>query len=296
MKLGAISADPRARTWPDFIVKSWPLLVGLAALIIPTLIRLAQEVWTTDEGMHGIIVLATGIWLVGREAPALLQLRKQSRPAAFWAAAIPAACIYAFGRAYGFLALEVGALLTLLVAIAYLYLGAKAVRHLWFPILYLCFIVPPPGWVLDWITAPLKTYISVSATSLLQGIGYPIVREGVMLYIDQYQLLVEDACAGLNSIVSLTAIGLFYVYLLHRASWRYSLFLLCWIVPMAVLANFLRVIALVLVTYHFGDQMAQGFLHSTAGILMFITALAGIFVVDGLAGPLRRRLEKGGVR
>jgi len=162
-------------------------------------------------------------------------------------------------------------------------------RHLWFPIFYLAFLVPPPGWVIDWVTAPLKTFISHAAVNVLQPLGYPIVREGVMLYVAQYQLLVKDACAGLNSIVSLTAIGLFYIYLLHRASWRYSLFLLCWILPVAVLANFIRVILLVLITYHLGDAMAQGFLHSTAGLLMFVTALAGIFAIDGVARSIRRR-------
>jgi exosortase B len=296
MKVDAITADRRLLPTSSFVKERWPLLLGFAALIIPTLVRLARDVWTTDEGMHGIIVLTTGIWLVMREKPAVLQLATKASPALFWAIAIPGAGVYAFGRAFGFLSIEVAALLGLMIAVGYFYLGAKAIRHLWFPILYLCFLVPPPGWVIDAITAPLKTYISVGATELLQMFGYPIVSEGVMLYIDQYQLLVEDACAGLNSIVSLTAIGLFYIYLLHRASWRYSLFLLCWIVPMAVLANFVRVLALVLITYHFGDAMAQGFLHSTAGILMFITALAGIFAVDGLAGPLRRRLERGGTQ
>jgi exosortase/archaeosortase family protein len=94
-------------------------------------------------------------------------------------------------------------------------------------------------------------------------------------------------------LISLSAIGLFYIYLLHRASWRYSLFLLCWIVPVAVLANFVRVIVLVLITYHGSDALAQGFLHSTAGMLMFMTALGGIFVVDALAAPVRKRLTPG---
>jgi exosortase len=268
------------------------LLAGLASLIVPSLVRLAQQVWTTDAGMHGIIVLATGIWLIGREKDRFVQLRQPASPRLFWSVAIPALLVHVFGRAFGFLSIEIASLVVLLVSIGYLYLGTRAIRHLWFPIFYLCFLIPPPGGVIDAATAPLKTHISANAASLLGLFDYPIVHLGATLHIDQYQLLVEDACAGLNSLISLTAIGLFYIYLLHRASWRYSLFLLCWILPMAIVANFIRVVALVLITYHWGDAMAQGFLHSTAGILMFVTALAGIFVIDGLAWPLRRRLAR----
>jgi exosortase len=118
------------------------------------------------------------------------------------------------------------------------------------------------------------------------------VREGVTLYVAQYQLLVEDACAGLNSLISLTAISLFYIYILHNASWRYALFLMLWIIPVALLANLIRVMILVLITYHFGNAAAQGFLHSTAGLVMFASALLGIFLVDGLMTPVRKWLAR----
>ena len=290
MRIDAISPDPRIH-FGHRLLEHWPLLLGLIAVVVPTIIRLAQENWSTEAGMHGPIVLATGIWLIAREKNEIRALSRSGSTTLFLAAFIPAAALYMFGRAFGFLSLEVPAALGLIGSIAYLYFGAAVLRHLWFPILYLCFLIPPPGWFMDWITAPLKTGISVAAVKLLQPLGYPIVREGVMLYVAQYQLLVKDACAGLNSLISLTAIGLFYIYLLHRASWRYSLFLLCWILPVAVLANFIRVIVLVLITYHLGDAMAQGFLHSTAGLLMFVTALAGIFVIDGLTWPVRRRFK-----
>jgi exosortase len=242
--------------------------------------------------MHGPIVLATGIWLIAREKDEIRALSRNGSIPLFLLVALPSFALYMFGRAFGFLSLEAAALIGLVGSVAYLYVGAAALRHLWFPIFYLCFLIPPPGWFMDWVTAPLKTGISVAAVEFLQPLGYPIVREGVMLYVAQYQLLVKDACAGLNSLVSLTSIGLFYIYLLHRASWRYSLFLLCWIIPVALLANFIRVVLLVLITYHFGDAMAQGFLHSTAGWIMFITALAGIFLIDSLAWPIRRRLSR----
>ncbi len=273
-------------------VRHWPLLLGLLIVVIPTIIRLAQEVWSTEAGVHAPIVLATGGWLLARAWPTVRNDITPGSPAIGWAIIVATLCIYAFGRAFGFISVETAGMLGFLLGIAWLYLGPKVLKAIWFPIFYLGFLIPLPGWLIDGITAPLKTFITLTATKLLSLAGYPIVSEGVTLFVAQYQLLVEDACAGLNSIVSLTSISLFYIYLLHNASWRYSLFLMAWILPAAIVANLVRVIILVLITYYFGNAAAQGFLHSTAGLLMFVVALLFIFGVDKLMTPIRKRLTR----
>lgn len=270
----------------------WPLLLGLVALGLPTLYAVATGSWTGESGVHGPIVLATGVWLFARRWNELLSIQRPGRIAIVVAMLVPALLLYVFGRAFDFLVFQALAFLGVCIALFYGAFGAEALRRMWFPILYLGFVVPLPGWVITTLTAPMKEYVSSSATWILAHAGYPIVREGVTLYVAQYQLLVEDACAGLNSLISLTAISLFYIYILHNASWRYALFLMLWIVPVALLANLVRVMILVLITYHFGNAAAQGFLHSTAGLVMFATALLGIFVVDGAMTPVRRLLTR----
>jgi exosortase B len=272
------------------LAQHWPLLLGLAVLGVPTLIAVATGSWTGESGVHGPIVLATGVWLFARRWRELLAIRRPGRLGIVLALLIPSLLLYVFGRAFDFLIFQAGAFLGVCLAVFYASFGAEAVRRMWFPILYLGFVVPLPGWLITTLTAPMKEYVSHTATWILAHAGYPIVREGVTLYVAQYQLLVEDACAGLNSLISLTAISLFYIYILHNASWRYALFLMLWIVPVALLANLVRVMILVLITYHFGNAAAQGFLHSTAGLVMFATALLGIFLVDGLMTPVRRML------
>jgi exosortase B len=279
--------------WRNLLQLHWPLWIGLALLGIPSLIRLGQEAWTTETGVHGPIVLATAIWLLYQAWPDVAAIKRPGNRAVTTAGIIFFLLVYAFGRAFSFLSVEIAAFIGALLSVAYLYLGFAVLRRFWFPILYLGFIVPFPGWFIDGITAPLKSYITYSATVLLDAAGYPIASQGVTLVVAQYQLLVEDACAGLNSIVSLTAISLFYIYILHNASWRYSLLLFLWIIPAALFANLVRVLVLVLITYHFGNAAAQGFLHSTAGMIMFVVALLSIFAVDKLMSPIRRRLTGG---
>lgn len=270
----------------------WPFILGLGTLVVPTLVALMNQVWTTEAGVHGPIVLATGAWLIARRKDEIVAARSTGSPAWVVAVMVPSLLFYIFGRAFDFISVEVAGLAGVLVASLYAYMGGEVLRKLWFPILYLCFLIPLPAWFVDQVTAPLKEFVSWSSTGLLELAGYPIAREGVTIYVAQYQLLVEDACAGLNSIISLTSISLFYIYILHNASWRYSLLLVAWIIPVAILANMVRIIILVLITYYLGDAAAQGYLHSTAGLVMFATALLGIFAVDSLMGPVRRRVMR----
>jgi len=258
------------------------LMIGILSLGLPTIYSIATQIWTTEAGIHGPIVLATGLWLIARRRNEI----KASIVPGQWALATPFLLVflmlYTAARAFDFLSIEVGAFFGVLITIAYLYVGGRVLKLLWFPIFYLLFIIPMPGWFVDQVTAPLKAFVSWSAETILAHFDYQIVRQGVTLFIDQYQLLVKDACAGLNSLFSLTAISLFYIYLLHNMSWRYSLFLMLWVVPMAIVANIVRVIILVLITHYFGEEAAQGFLHSSAGLLMFTVALLGIFLLDHL--------------
>ena len=54
------------------------------------------------------------------------------------------------------------------------------------------------------------------------------------------------------------------------------------IIPISFTANVLRVIALTLITYYWGDAAGQGFLHGFAGMVLFISALILIISVDSL--------------
>ena len=273
-------------------VKRQPLLaLALVVTVLPTLYATATQSWTQESGVHGPLVLATAVWLVWRNWESI---REEARPGNLAIAApvvVVGALLYTFGRSFNFLMIEVAALLLALLGIAYAYVGHKVLLKMWFPIFYLGFLIPLPGWILDGFTQPLKILVSDIVTWLLSAVGYPISQVGVTLYIAQYQLLVEDACAGLNSIISLTAVGLFYIYLMHNASWRYSLLLLALLLPIAIAANVIRVIILVLLTYYFGNEVAQGYLHDFAGIVTFVSALLLFFLVDQILSPIRRRLN-----
>lgn len=262
------------------------MFAGWLALAVPTLVTLAREAWSLEIGAHGPIVLATGVWTAGRAIARLPLERKPGHSAVTTAILAVALPFYVFGRAFDFISLEVAALWATAVAIGWALVG-RSIRVLTFSFVYLAFLIPPPGWLVDQATAPLQQFASFAATETLTAFGYPILSSGVTIFIAQYQLLVEQACSGMNSIIGLTAISLFYIHLLYGASWRYSAVLIAFILPIAILTNIMRVIALVLITYHLGDAAAQGFLHVTTGVLLFAVALT---LMVGLDALLRRLL------
>ena len=291
--MDTIAIDTRRVDWRGLLTRHWLLAIGIIAMAVPTLITLARGPWSTEAGVHGPIVLATGSWLIARRLP---EIRAMMRPGRFGLVVAGLAILlpaYIFGRAYDFISIEVAALLFAFVCVGYHYFGPAVMRLLWFPIFYMCFLIPVPGWVLDVVTQPLKLLVSQVVTDVLAMFGLPVARVGVSIYVASYQLLVEDACAGLNSLVSLAAIGLFYVYMLRGSNWRYSILLLILVVPIAIAANMIRVAALVLITYYFGNAAAQGYLHNFAGMVTFTSALLFIFLVDKLLTPVRNALASG---
>lgn len=276
---------PLAKNPAQDILTWWPVLLGLAAMYAPTYYDLANGLWNSEEHAHGPIVLIVALFLVWRSRAALLSpATEKSSPALGWAVLIPGLLIYALGRSQDIILFEVGSQIPVLIGALLITTGFPAVRAMWFPLFFLIFMVPLPGFIVDAATGPLKQYISVIAENILYAVGYPIARNGVVLTIGQYQLLVADACSGLHSMFSLSAMGLLYLYLMQRTSAARNIILIASILPIAFAANVVRVMILVLVTYHFGDEAGQGFVHDFAGILLFVVGLLFLFALDGLLG------------
>ncbi len=255
--------------------------------------HLSHETWSTEAGAQGPIVIATGAWLIWRQWDNLSSTGKSGRYSITIAVLAIAFITYVFGRAFDFLTAEAAGLYMVGLAAAQAYFSGRTVLRNWFPFFYLALAIPPPAWLLAQATGPLKHLVSLAAIGTLTPFGVPVAREGVTIFVAQYQLLVEDACSGMNSLIGLLAIGLFYVYIARKPSIIYPVLLACFIIPIAIAANIIRIVTLVLITYAFGDAVGQGFLHFAAGIFVFVVALLLVFAIDNILARmfLRDRRE-----
>ena len=274
---------------PFLPAPAWPaglLGLGWGLLYLPTFYDLSRTTWASDEQGHGPIILAVSYWLAWRKRHELLALPAAPRS---WAGApilMLGLLLYVFGRSQSVIAFEVGSQIPLWIGVLVMFRGWAAVRLLSFPLFFLVFMAPLPNALVATLTAPLKTAVSTAAETVLYGIGYPVARTGAMLNIGQYQLFVADACAGLNSMFTLESLGLLYMNLMNYKSVARNMALAICIVPISFCANVVRVMVLVLVTYHFGDAAGQGFIHDFAGIVLFLVALTLMLMADFPLGRL----------
>ncbi len=272
---------PGKPTWQAELRGWLPVIVGLAVLYLPSLYDLFTGIWAEDAQMHGPIVLGISCWLIYRNWPAMQAAAVDDRPSTWgWPIFVFGLLLYALGRSQDILLLEIGSVIWLLIGLALLNLGPKALKAQWFALFFMLFMVPLPGVVVDTVTMPMKMAVSYVAEHVLFAVGYPIGRNGVILQIGQYMLLVADACAGLHTLLTLEALGLLYLNIVRRDSFFRNVGLALLIVPISFTANVIRVMALSLITYHFGDEAGQGFLHGFAGMVLFLTALLLIIGFD----------------
>ncbi len=256
------------------------LLFGFALLYVPSYLDLARRVWPSDEQGHGPVILALGVWLIYGKRHALAALALKPQTALGMGVLFFGVLMYALGSTQGMLVFEVLSQHLVVIGLMLIFLGWRAVGLIWFPLFFLLFMVPLPSSIVGAVTAPLKSAVSVVAAQLLYALGYPVARAGVVLSVGQYQLLVADACAGLNSMFTLEALGLLYMNLMRYTSAVRNVLLAMLIIPISFCANVVRVVILVLVTYHFGADAGEGFVHGFAGMVLFMVGLTAMLCTD----------------
>src|SRR6201994_4432195 len=241
----------------------WPVLLGISLVIayVPTFITLAQGPWQTEQEGHGPLIIAAAVWLVWQSRDKLRAATIAPSPTWGWTSLIGGLVVLILSRNQDIWFTEVASEIPVLAGCILLLAGWQMLRILAFPIIFLIFSAPAPGWMVDGATVPLKVLISDLVTNGLYHLGYPIALTGVVIQIGPYQLLVQDACSGMNSIFALSAIGVFYVYAFRWHEKIKGLILLALIIPITITANFLRVVALVLIAYYFGVEKIEGFIH-----------------------------------
>lgn len=268
----------RGLLWPSILAASF------VAAYIPTIMGLIDGPWQTEQEGHGPLIIAASLWLVWQSRDRLRSTAISPAPILGWSALLIGLVLMFLARTQGVLTVEVLSILPAIVGCVLLSAGWPVLRVLAFPIGFLFFAVPMPDWLIDAATVPLKVLISDLVTRILYATGYPVAQNGVMIMIGSYQLLVKDACSGMNSIFALSAIGVFYAYVFRSNEKIRSLLLLAAIVPITIAANFIRVITLVLIAYYGGPDLLEGIVHDLTGLGLFVVAIILLLLFDGFLG------------
>lgn len=279
---GVISADAARRV--NSASHGLRLACAVAALFaVAPALHVLSYIWSNSDYMgYGYLVPASsaGLWWVRRREIAGA-LRAGSPPAdgALW---VLAAVLF---ESLGLLA-DVGSVAGLgvplvLGATAYAVGGAQFARALALPIGFLVFMVPPPGFLVDPLLASLKAFVTLVAVAVLQLAGFLVAAEGNRIFVPGHELFVANACAGLNSIVTLLPLGVVVATFLVRGTWRRAA-VLASVVPLAMLGNVIRVVATAVLVTRFGVEYAEGGLHESFGVATFLLGTGALLGVARL--------------
>ena len=249
--------------------------------------------WTVEQGAQGPIILVTGLWLLGVRLKHYAALRSPGRFDVAIVALLPCLLLYVVAIMINMLTGVMLATWAGLVVLLYADHGERVVRQLWFPLVYLLFLIPPPVMIVDPIVQILKRAIAAQAVDSVAAFGMEVAARGSGLFVDQYELQVAAACSGMNSLFSLAAIGVFYIHVRHDDDWRRAALLALAIVPVALGTNLIRVILLLVAVHVWGVRVLDTPLHAATGLAMAALALVLLALIDLSIAPIARRLGGG---
>lgn len=245
--------------------------------IVPALVL---DWWNDPNFSHGFIVPIFSGFLVWQSRRRLAALPVQPSWAGF-AIVAGALGILTVGVLGAELFLQRSSLVFLLAGLVIHFFGWRHFRALLFPWAFLFLMLPIPAILFNRITLPLQFLASELGAAMMAGVGVPVLLQGNVIQLPTMVLQVVEACSGIRSLMSLGTVAVIYGYFLESRMWPRVLLALA-AVPIAVLANGLRVAGTGILGHYWNPAAAEGFFHNFSGWIIFVLSLILLFGVQWL--------------
>ena len=244
------------------------------------LYALVLDWWDDPNFSHGFFVPLLSGYLVWQRKDAIALLPR--RPS-WWGLAVMVGAMgmLLLGILGAELFLSRTSFIVLLAGLLIFFLGWNYFRALIFPWAFLFLMVPLPTLMMNEVTLPLQFFASNLAANMLSLVGVPVLRDGNVIQLPTMSLEVVEACSGIRSLVSLITLALIYAYLLEKNKVIRVLLVLS-AVPIAIVANGLRIMGTGLTGIYWSPDKAEGFFHEFSGWVIFILSLILLFGVHRL--------------
>jgi len=254
-------------------------MLGLALLYGSVLAGLVRA-WTTDDYSHGFLVAPLCAYLVWQRRHRLAAVAVRPSLAGL-AVVLVSLLVFVVGELGAEMFLARVSFIGVVAGSVMFVLGTARARVLLLPIGLALLAIPLPAIVFNRIAFPLQLMASRVSEAALTAFGIPVLREGNLIYLASATLEVAEACSGIRSLMSLMTFGVVYGYFTETSVLRRVL-LAAAMVPIAIIANAVRVAGTGLVAHVAGDAAADDFFHFFAGWLVFMAAVILLFVLQRL--------------
>ena len=260
-------------------------LLAAIALLVASFVLLYWRVlgkliydWSQDENYsHGFLIVPLAAYFVWERRERIAAVPVQ--PAAWGMLVVAGSLIVLLAGLLGAeLFLSRIAMIGTLVGGILFILGPRHLKLLAFPVGILLLMIPIPSIILNQIVFPLQLLASRFGVASMSALGIPVLREGNVIVLANTTLEVAEACSGLRSLVSLLTLGIVYGYFTDRRSSVRTMIALA-AIPVAIMANGLRVAGTGIAAHYYGASVASGFLHTFSGWLVFVAAFVMLFAL-----------------
>lgn len=261
---------------PANLVKIALLLLLWALVFLPVFPPMVDTWLNHSDNSHALLVPLISLYFFWEKRGGMAHIPLQPSGLG-WGGLVLCLVFYLASYAGGIAVVARIMLVSAFICLFWSTLGTAWVRNFAFPLGFLYFMVPVPDTLLGMVAFPLQLFATKISASLIQFCSIPVYREGNMLYFLQTQLEVAEACSGIRSIMSLTMLSAIFAYIATGRRWHQALLVLS-AVPIAMLANIVRVSGTGILAHFFGDRVARGFLHEFSGLAVFAFGLAVLFL------------------
>jgi len=280
---------------PEFVRPPWraiswrvPVTVALVGWLYCSILVYLVLQWGADSNFsHGFLVPVFSIFVLWRN-----RFHLQSIPVRPFSWGLLAVAFSLVVLVVGVLGAELFlarfSLLLVIAGLVVTFFGIDYLRAILFPLSCLFLMIPIPAIVFNEIAFPLQILSSQIASSILPWFGVPVLREGNIINLAPMSLEIAEACSGIRSLLSLITLAVIYGYLSTKTKWvRVALVLAA--VPIAVLANSLRIVTTGLFVQYWNPSKAEGFFHGFSGWLVFLISVAMLCIVQQVLTRVSRR-------
>ncbi len=253
-----------------FVILAWGIV------FYQSILSAVNVWWVSEIYSHGFFILPIAgylIWLKRKKLSIAIP------EPGYWA--IPplllSALIYIVGVAGDINLFQHTGVFSILPLTVWLVFGTSIAKIILFPLLFILFSIPfgeefiP---VLQQITADISVW-------MLQGIGIPIFRNGLYIEVPNGKFIVAEACSGVRFFVGSAVFGAIYAYISYRNRRRQLTFFgIALVVP--IIANSIRVSAIILIGYYSDMKYATGADHIVYGWVFFSIVIILLVIIGNI--------------
>lgn len=259
------------------------ILLAILVLLayIPTFIWMVGR-WTEPDTYysHGFLVPLISLFIIWFKKGELARIEINPSPWG-WVLFISGILVQVLSSLWQISFSSGFSFIPVIAGLVLLFFGKEYLRQLWFPIVFLVFMIPLPLVAVAIISLKLKFFASQISTLLLNLLGLSAIREGSVIKTAHSYMLVEDPCSGIRSLTALVSLSALVAYFMKvSAAKKIAVFISA--LPIAITFNIIRITVLSIISEIYGAQVITRKLHNTMGILVFVFAFLGLMLVSKL--------------